>query len=146
MTVELRDGSRYHAYHYNNPDTRKPSPENVSAVEIRAALGSIDSLRKTPDVVRTYRGITTGAYHSEFVDCASGARWEFYSELRSLAERSMLPFQPASDSTARYVVEIVGELTPEWLARRWNSKYTRVLHIYRLMSVRRALDGRCPAR
>ena len=94
--------------------------------------------------MKTYRGITTGVYLSEFVDCASGARWEFHNELRSLAEGSKVPFQPASDSTARYVVEVVGELTPEWLARRWNSKYTRVLQIFRLVSVRPALDGACP--
>lgn len=48
MTVELRDGTRYRAYHYDNPELRGPSPENASAVAIRAALGAIDSLRKTP--------------------------------------------------------------------------------------------------
>lgn len=144
IVVELRDGSRYRAYHYSNPDARKPSPEAASAVAIRAALGAIDSLRKTPDVVRTYRGITTGAFHSEFVDCASGARWQFDNELGSLAERSNVSFQPASDSTARYVVEVVGELTPEWLARRWNSTYIRVLQTFQLVSVRPAADGRCP--
>jgi hypothetical protein len=74
---------------------------------------------------------------------ATGARWEFYDELRSVADRSKVPFQPASDSTARYVVEVVGELTPEWLARRWGSKYTRVLQIFRLVSVRSTTDGRC---
>jgi len=96
--------------------------------------------------VKTYRGITTGVYLSEFVDCASGARWEFHNELRSLAEGSKVPFQPASDSTARYVVEVVGELTPEWLARRWNSKYTRVLQIFRSgphSTVRALTSGRC---
>ena len=35
-------------------------------------------------------------------------------------------------------------LTPEWLARRWNSKYTRVLQVFHLVSVRPALDGVCP--
>jgi hypothetical protein len=144
ITVELRAGSRYRAYQYNNPDVRKQSPEGASAVAIRAALGAIDSLGKTPDVVRTYRGVTTGAYRSEFVDCASGARWEFYNELRSLADQSKVPFQPTTDSTARYVVEVVGELAPEWLARRWNSKYTRVLQIFRLVSVQPAPDGGCP--
>jgi len=144
ITVELRDGSRYRAYHYNNPDSRKPSPEAANAVAIRAALGAIDSLARTPDVVKTYRGITTGAYHSEFVDCASRERWEFYNELRSLAESNKVPFQPASDSTARYVVEVVGELTPEWLARRWGSKYTKVLQVFRLASVRPSVDGTCP--
>jgi hypothetical protein len=140
MIVELRDGSRYRAYHYDNPDIRGPSPENASAVAILAALGAIDSLGKTPDVVKTYRGITTGAYQSEFVDCATGARWEFDSDLRWHA----VPVPPATDSTARYVVEIVGELMPEWVARQRNSKYTRVLQIYRLVSVRPALDGVCP--
>jgi hypothetical protein len=144
IVVELRDGSRYRAYHYNNPDARKPSPEAASAVAIRATLGAIDSLRKTPDVVKTYRGITTGAFRSEFVDCATGARWQFDNELGSLAERSKVSFQPASDSTTRYVVEVVGELTPEWLARRWNSKYIRVLQVFQLVSVRPAANGRCP--
>lgn len=144
LTVELRDGSRYRAYQYSNPDVRKQSPEAASAVAIRAALGAIDSLRKTPDVVKTYRGITTGAFHSEFVDCATGARWQFDNELGSLAEQSKVSFQPASDSTTRYVVEVVGELTPEWLARRWNSKYIRVLQVFQLVSVRPAADGRCP--
>jgi hypothetical protein len=144
MTVELRDGIRYRAYHYNNPDSRTPSPENVNAMAIRVSLGAIDSLRKTPDVVKSYRGITTGVYHSEFVDCATGARWEFYNDLRSLAAGSRVSFQPASDSTARYVVEVVGELTPEWLARRWSSKYPKVLQIFRLVSVRPAIDGACP--
>ena len=143
ITVELRDGSRYRTYNYNNPDVRKRS-ETASAVAIREALEPIDSLVKTPDVVRMYRGITTGAYQSEFVDCATGARWEFHSDLRSLADGNKVPFTAASDSTARYVVEVVGELTPEWLARRWSSKYTRVLQIFRLVSVRPALDGRCP--
>ena len=144
MIVELRDENRYRAYHYNNPDARTPSAENASAVAIHAALGAIDSLRKPPDVLRTYRGITTGAYQSEFVDCASGARWEFYSDLRWLTEGSTVAFQRASDSTARYVVEVVGELMPEWLARQRNSKYTQVLQIDHLVSVRPALDGVCP--
>jgi len=144
ITVELRDASNYRVYHYSNPDAHKPSAEGESASRIAQAVRAIDSLRRTPDVVKTYRGITTGAYHSEFVDCATGARWEFYDELRSLAERSKVPFQPASDSSARYVVEVVGELTPEWLARQWGSKYERALQVSRLVSVRPSLDRVCP--
>jgi hypothetical protein len=145
ITVELRGAARYRAYHYGNPDAHK-WPEAAKAVRIARALDTVSTLLRQPDVVRTYRGVTSGAYRSEFVDCASGERWQFYDELRSLAERSKVTFAPAADSGARYLVEVVGELTPGWLARRWQSPYARVLQVTRLVAVQPSPNGACPER
>ena len=136
LVVELRDGPRYRSYHYSNPDAHKAWPQAAKAVAIARATAPIDELLRPADAMRSYRGITTGRYHSEFVDCATGERWDFNDELKSLAEHSKVTFAPGSDSTARYVVEVVGELSPEWLARQWDSKFARVLQVMRLVSVR----------
>ena len=142
ITVELRDASRYRTYHYDNPDAHK-WPEAAKAVQIARALDTVRALLRPADVVRTYRGVTPGIYRSEFVDCATGERWQFSDDLRSLAERSKGAFAPAADSGARYLVEVVGELTPEWLARRWASPYPRVLQLSRLVSVQPSPPSPC---
>lgn len=143
ITVELRDGSRYRAYHYSNPDSHR-WPEAAQATRLARTLDTIGALLRPADVERTYRGVTSGVYRSEFIDCASGARWQFYTDLRSLAEGSKIGFMPAADTGARYLVEVVGELTPEWLARRWESPYSRVLQPSRLVAVERSANGACP--
>jgi hypothetical protein len=94
--------------------------------------------------VRPYRGVTSGVYQTEFVDCATGERWQFHDDLRSLAQRSKVSFVPAADSGARYLADVVGELTPEWLARRWASPYPRVLQVFQLVAVQPSPSGACP--
>jgi len=42
------------------------------------------------------------------------------------------------------IAQTPGVLDSAQLAAIWNSKYTRVLQIFRLVSVRPALDGACP--
>ena len=141
IVVELRDGPSYRWYAYGNPDAHKRRPEAAKAVAIVRATESIDSLLRTPDVVREYRGITTGRYESEFVHCATGERWEFHDDLKALAERNKMSLPPGTD--ANYDVVVVAELSPEWLARQWGSKYRRVLQIQRLISVRVAGPNGC---
>lgn len=143
IIVELRDGPRYRAYYYGNPDAHE-WPEAAKAVRIARVLDTIRTLLRPADVVRPYRGVTSGVYRSEFIDCATGARWQFYDDLRSLAERSKVPFVPTADSGARYLVDVVGQLTPEWLARRWESPYPRVLQPSRLTAVQQSPNGECP--
>ena len=122
ITVELRDGSRYRVYHYDNPDSHE-WPEAAKAQRIARSLDTIQALLRPADVVRTYRGVTSGAFESEFVDCGSGERWQFQGDLRRLAQQSKVTFVPAADSGTRYLIDVVGELTPEWLARQWRSPY-----------------------
>jgi hypothetical protein len=145
MVVELRDGARYRTYRYNNPESHTKWPSAAQAGEIARTLGGIDSLAFPPDVWKTYRGITTGRYQSVVQSC-DGAEWEFHDALRSLVKRtppSVWSSVPSlADSTARdstlYEVEVLGELTPEWLARKWESKYPRVLQVIELRGVRPA--------
>lgn len=143
ITVELRDGPRYRTYQYGNPDAHK-WPEAAKATQIARALDTVRTLLRPADAVRSYRGVTSGVHQSEFVDCATGERWQFYADLRSLAERNKVTFVPAADSGARYLVEVVGELTPEWLARRWESPYPRVLQVFQLVAVQGSPSVACP--
>ncbi len=150
MIVELRDGPRYRTYQYNNPDAHTKWPSASQANEIAHALSGIDSLTHLPDVWRIYRGVTTGRYRSAFRSC-DGAEWEFYDELRSLTKRTpagVWSNVPAlADSIARdstlYEVEVLGELTPEWLARRLESKFPRALQVMELRAVRSSPSGGC---
>ena len=143
MTVELRDGRTYRAYQYDVPN-RRGAPESERITEIARSLNAIDSLLRTPDSERTYRGITSGRYRSEFRDCASGDRWQFDDDLAHMANSAGIPFVHGSDTTARYVVEVIGQLTPEWLARQFEAKYPKVLQPLRLVALQPSVDGACP--
>jgi hypothetical protein len=154
MVVELRDGPRYRTYRYNNPESHAKWPSAARAREVARTLSGIDSLAVQPDAWRTYRGITTGRYSSAFRSC-DGDEWEFHDELRSLAKRtppnvwSGVPSLADSTSNdgALYEVEVLGELSPDWLARRWESKYPRVLQVFELRAIRPAASpSRCGAR
>ena len=154
MVVELRDGARYRTYRYHDPWSHKQWPSAAQAWDIAQKLSGIDSLALPPDVWKTYRGLTTGHYRSAFRSC-DGAEWDFYDDLRSLAKRSpasdRVKLAPLADSTARdstlYEVELLGELTPEWLARKWESKYPRVLQVIELRGARPATSpSRCSTR
>lgn len=158
IVVELRDGARYRTYRYNSPDLHPSWPSAARVEAIARALGAIDAHLAPVAARQTYRGVTTGAYRSAFEVCGDTATWEFGSELRGLAAnapssvRTTLPAgltdTTARDSTGRreatrYTIEIEGELTPEWLARHWESRYARVLQPYRLRAARRGVAADC---
>ena len=75
-------------------------------------------------------------------------------DLRSLIEHAPANVRASAptlaDSTVRdsslYEVEVLGELTPEWLARRWESKFPRVLQVMELRAVRPSPTRACTAR
>lgn len=143
ITVELREGDRYRAYRYGNPDAQ-PWPEARRAVEVARAVRSLDALEHGPDVQRIHRGVTTGAYRSEFRPCEGGGPWDFYASLRHWAYRVGIEVPgDSADTTALFYVEVEGELTPEWLARRWRSQYPRVLQVMRVMDVKPWTGAEC---
>lgn len=155
MVVELRDGARYRTYRYHNPGSHPQWPSDSKAKRIVGELRRVDSLARRPDVHRVYRGLTTGRYRSAFRPCDANESWDFYTDLRSMLARAEPRIRAAappsaSDTTARdstlYEVEVVGELTPEWLARRWESAYPRVLQVLELRAVRVASGSRCSPR
>jgi hypothetical protein len=133
ITVELRSGSSYRAYDFANPDQHE-SPEARRATQVARAMSGIDSLARTPDEVRLFRGVTQGDYRSAFRPCGGGREWEFHDGLFSLARRAGQAV-PDSSSALHYV-EVVGTVTPEWLAREWESSYSHVLQVYYLVRTR----------
>src|SRR5262249_38647450 len=111
------------------------------------AISAVDALLRRPDSTRVYRGVTTGAYQSEIRLCDGHTAWEFHDALSSLAERSRIPLPPAEPGPdARYYVEVLGEATPGWLARRWESKFPRVLQLTQLLVVKPWTGRECRAR
>jgi hypothetical protein len=154
IVVELRDGLHYRTYRYNSPDVHPAWPEAAQVQAVARTLRAIDSLEATPDVQRVYRGVTTGRYQSGFRSCDGGGEWEFHADLASLITHAppgvrarLAPAdtaRTAGDST-RYVVEVTGTLTPEWLARRWESRFPRVLQVDQLRSVRPTGASECRA-
>jgi hypothetical protein len=155
MVVELRDGSRYRTYQYHDPGTHPQWPSDSRAAKIAGVLRGVDALVRPPDVHRVFRGLTTGRYRSAFRSCDGAETWDFFADLPSLlsrAEPRIRDSAPASaaDTTARdstlYEVEVLGQLTPEWLARRWNSPYPRALQVVELRAVRPTSGSRCSTR
>ncbi|HEU0012261.1 MAG TPA: hypothetical protein VFQ45_01185 [Longimicrobium sp.] len=144
LTVELRDGASYRAYQYGNPQAHA-WPEARQAERIAGEVRGLLALVRPSDLVRVYRGTTTGRRGAEFVDCATGASWELSYDLAELARRDGIVFPTRNDPSARYQVEVVGELTPEWLAREWGARLPRVLQVMELRWVRpssaRGCDG-----
>jgi hypothetical protein len=151
MVVELRDGPRYRTYYYHNPWSHTAWPSAAQANNVARARYAIDSLLVPPDADRVYRGVTSGRYRSAFRSCDDGAEWDFYTDLRSLLDHappSVRAAAPAlADTTGRdttlYEVDVRGVLSPEWLARRWESKYPRVLQVLELRAVRPASPKGC---
>jgi hypothetical protein len=160
ITVELRDRARYRAYDYNNPQT-KPWPEARRAVEIRDHLRAIWSRMRPADVVRDYRGIYEGPAGrgarldldslASFRPCGQAVTWGvqgYVSELPAL--RDLAPDTAgvggsglAAPVRRRLYVEARGELTPEWLARQWQSRYPRVLQLREVRVARPRREAEC---
>lgn len=154
IMVELRDAKGYRAYLYNNPESHPRWPSAAQVTDIARALESIDSLVAPSEVTRVYRGVTTGRYRSAFRSCDGGAEWEFHSDLRSLARnaphiRATLP-DSAADTAATggplFYVEVLADLTPEWLARDWGSPFPRVLEVMELRDLRPWTGVECGTR
>lgn len=140
MTVELRDGDHYRTYQYNNPRARK-WPEADSALQVARSIRPIAGAMKSPDVRRTYHGVTTGKYREAFYLCESDSVWGFRASLSDLAEEAEIALPDPGPHG--YEVKVIGEATPEWLAQEWESKFTRELQAFVLESVQSASKKQC---
>ncbi|HEX6533578.1 MAG TPA: hypothetical protein VF041_03220 [Gemmatimonadaceae bacterium] len=152
IVVELVDSTGYRTFLYNTPDAHPGWPVAVQVTEIARALRGIASRMVRSEVVRVYRGVTTGRAGSAFRSCGGDVEWGLDAGLASLARRApprarAALEESAADTTAReaptFYVELLGELTPEWLARRWGSRFPRVLRVYELRDVRRWTGAEC---
>jgi hypothetical protein len=139
MTVELRDGAGYRTYHYGNPREDSSHTEYGRALRIVRAFRQADSLARTPDVLRVYRGLyASGPRLSEFRPCGEDVAWHMDGDLRGLPYASS--GRPRADTTVvgvrRVYVEVRGMLAPAWLARQWRSEYPRILTVREVLSWR----------
>jgi len=141
IVVELRDDRGYRTYRYNTPDAHPAWPSAGQVSRVASTVAASQSLMTASEVVRVYRGMTTGGYRTAFKPCNEAAEHDFYGDLPSLAKHGSAEVLAAYDSafsrgTSQFYLEVVGELTPIWLARRWGSKYERALQVTKLRLVR----------
>ena len=141
LTVELRDGPSYRAYHYGNPDAHPSWPEAARASEIASAFRAIRDLVRPPDVEKAYRGILSAESGPAFSLCGSDEVWELQIDLESAAERE--GFVVPEAGPYGYVLELIAQPTPEWLARRWGSNFSRVVQVPIVVSVEPAHVPAC---
>lgn len=142
ITVELRDGTAYRAYQYENPGSHPSWPHGKQAIAMARALRAVDSL--TLPSGQEYRGITSGRYESAFTECGTGRVWEFEGALEDrwkIAARDTTRASSTADTL--YQVTLRGTLGPAWLARYRRSKYERPLNVIEILSVREARPGGC---
>jgi len=140
MTVELRVGDQYRTYQYDNPAARD-WPEADSALHVARSIRPVDSAMKSPYAQRVYRGVTTGKYREAFYLCESDSVWGFRASLSDLAEEAELVLPDPGPHG--YEVQVIGEATPEWLARKWESNFTKELQALVLKSVQPASKRQC---
>ena len=135
ITVEVRDGATYRAYSYGNPDS-KPWPEAKLAVRIADAFRRVDSHVSRSNAEKDYRGVySSGPSLSEFRPCSSKEQWGFQGNLEGYSSWSNRPrADTAITGVKRQLITVRGSLTPEWLAREWNSEYKRVLEVSKILS------------
>jgi hypothetical protein len=158
LVAELRDGQRYRTFRYNSPEAHPRWPSAARVQTIARGLNAIDSLVPSSAVRRPQRGVTTGRSGAAFRVCGDTTTWEFRSDLRSLAKhasariRATLPAAltdtttrdaTGGDTTMMYTVEVIGEVTPPWLARQWGSKFPRVLQVFELRAAQPGLAPDC---
>lgn len=164
MVVELRDGARYRAYKFGNPDFGG-SPIEQRAARMGERFRALLALLREPDVVRGYRGIYTGPVGprarldldstASFRACGGTETWGVSGWVETLPALRDVPVADSAvrDSAGRVrapvrrlYVEARGQLTPTWLARRWESRFPRVLQLGEMRVARPWTLAECPPR
>jgi hypothetical protein len=142
ITVELRDGPAYRAWHYGNPD-RKPWPEAARATAFAAALRPVRALLRRSAAERVYVGrVDVRADSVELSPCGGGGPWLLAGFIDKLvgSRREARPPVPSSR------VEVRGTLLPEWVARDWwhvPQRYQRTLQADSVLAVSPWKPGAC---
>lgn len=144
ITVELRDGPRYRAYSYGNPDN-KTWPEARLAVKIAEAFRRIQLRVRRSDAEKDYRGVySSGPSLSEFRPCSSNENWGFQGNLEGYSSWSNRPrADTAVTGVTRQLITVRGSLTPEWVVRGWHSEYRRVLEVSKILTSRPFAHSSC---
>jgi hypothetical protein len=142
ITVELRDGPSYRAWHYSNPDS-KPWPEATRATAFAAALRSVSALLRRSAVERVYVGrVDVRADTLEFSPCTGAGPWLLTGRIERLVSPRGRPGPPQPSSR----VGVRGTLAPEWVARDWwhvPQHYERTLEVDSVLAVSPWGSGEC---
>ena len=142
ITVELRDGPAYRAWHYGNPDT-KPWPEAARATAFAAALRTVCALMRRSAAERVYVGrCDVRADTVEFTPCTGGGPWL----LMGRVERLVGPRGRSGPPRPGSRVEVRGTLAPDWVAREWwhvPQRYQRTLEVDSVLAVSPWRIGEC---
>ena len=142
ITVELRDGPSYRAWHYSNPDV-KPWPEAARATAFAAAVRSVSALLRRSAAESVYVGrVDVRADTVEFSPCGGGGLWLLMGRVDRLvgSRREARPPVPSSR------VEVRATLAPEWVARAWwhvPQRYRRTLQADSVLAVTPWGSGGC---
>jgi hypothetical protein len=121
-------------------------PDDARAAHIADTLRRVDALLRPRDVLRVYRGVTSGEPGGSFTACGAQEAWEFKGNLRAFTASQRLSLPAAGPDSARgagYYVEVYAAPAPEWLARRWGSRYARVLQAFHVTAVRPWTGAEC---
>jgi hypothetical protein len=117
MFVELRDGNRYRAYQYSNPDARKANPDRTQATAIVSAFRPIKEAMRRGSARTPFRGLyLVSEGRNEFTACGSDL---------AMAIEGRFPLQTANDTTRMYV-EFKGVSNINWV----ELDFRREFHIY----------------
>jgi hypothetical protein len=117
MFVELRDGKRYRAYQYSNPDVRISDPEGTQATAIVSAFRPIKEAMRRDSAGTPFRGLyLVSEGRNEFTACGSDL---------AMSIEGRLPLQTAKDTTRMYV-EFKGVSNINWV----ELDFRREFHIY----------------
>jgi hypothetical protein len=144
IVVELRTSDSYRTYRYNSPEAHPKWPSAAQAIRIAETFAGADAMLVPPDAQKRYRGVTRGSYRSGIKLCGGETTWEFADELPSAARREGIAMPDSAGHAApEYYVELTGIASPEWLARRVDSKFPRVLNAGRLHVVKLWTGAEC---
>jgi hypothetical protein len=142
ITVELRDGPTYRAWHYGNPDTR-PEPEAARATAFAAALSKLRALMRRSAVEHVYVGrVDVRADTAELTPCTGGGPWLLTGNVAQLVGSREAVGPPAPSS----LVRVRGTLALEWVARgSWHvpQRYQRTLQVDSVLAVSPWSSGAC---
>jgi hypothetical protein len=138
MFVELRDGNRYRAYSYSNPNVRSGHPDFKRAVAVASAFRPIkEAMRRSPGA-DIFRGLyVAGPNQSEFTQCGSDRPFDIEGMLGPLAKvPKALPGDTTGASVRRMYLEVRGTTAIGWVTLRLNTRNEFTLHVDSVLAAR----------
>lgn len=119
LLLEAVDAGGYRQLRLAPPSVESKWSAGRRAADVMRAIDSMERrLAPVERNLRLWRGVTSGESRSAFRPCGIDEEWEF---------RGNLPHDAMPGRDGLFYVEVLGEVTPKWLARRWGAAFPRVL-------------------